>query len=458
MLSVIGFALLLTACAAPAPSPTQEEVVEQALPETTDIALEWSRIVSEGSVKGGWLATFKDDKLEQIVTEVLQNNRGLAAASANLDIAAGLATQAGARLLPAVSVGGSSQSTARGSSNTNIAGVALNVQWELDVWGRLRAGASAAEESFRVTEADFEFARQSLVAQTAKAWFLATEANLQKQLAEEAGKIYGQIVKIAQTRVKVGKAQQQDIFLAQADLASAEERQRQTQSAFEQSVRSLETMLGRYPSAELEVPHKFIPVPPSIPVGIPAELLERRPDLRAAERQVAAAFQRIHVAKAAKLPSLALTASGGGSSNELIDLIGASRGFFSLGANFLASFDVGGELQGQVEIETAKQEAALATYGNMALRAFNEIESALSNEVLMQERESLLISAVENNESALKVAETQYEFGQVDLLSVLQMQTRVLNARIALIRIKNARLAQRVDLHLALGGSFIETN
>jgi len=453
-LTAIGLTVFLTACAAPSQGPTQAEVVEKALPETTDIAVKWGRVVADGAVKDGWLASFNDEKLEQIVTEALQNNRSLAAASANLDIAAGLATQAGAQLLPAVSVGGSGQSTTRGDNSSNTAGISLNVEWELDIWGKLRAGASAAEESFRATEADFEFARQSLVAQTAKAWFLATEANLQKRLSDDSVKIYGKILEIAQVRVEVGKAQLQDVFLAKADLASAEERQRQALGAFEQSVRSLEVILGRYPSAELEVPREFVPVPSSIPVGVPSELLERRPDLLSAERQVAAAFQRIQVAKAAKLPSISLTASGGGSSNELLDLVGASSGFFSLGANFLASFDIGGELQAQVEIETAQQEAALANYGGIALRAFNEVESGLTNETLLQEREALLASAVENNESALKVAETQYEFGQVDLLSVLQMQTRALNSRISLIRIKNARLAQRVDLHLALGGGF----
>jgi len=453
-LTAIGFTLFMTACAAPSQGPSQAEVVEKALPETTDIAAKWGRIVSEGTVKDGWLASFNDEKLELIVNEALKNNRGLAAASANLDIAAGMATQAGAQLMPAVSVGGGGQSTSRGGNSTNTSGISLNVEWEVDVWGKLRAGASAAEESFRATEADFEFARQSLVAQTAKAWFLATEANLQKRLSEDSVKIYGKILEISQTRVEVGKAQQQDVFLAKADLASAEERQRQAMGAFDQSVRSLEVMLGRYPAAELEVPREFVPVPPSIPVGVPSELLERRPDLISAERQVAEAFQRIQVAKAAKLPSISLTASGGSSSNELFDLIGASSGFFSIGANFLASLDVGGELQAQVEIETAQQEAALAAYGNTALRAFNEVESGLTSETLLQQRESLLASAVENNENALKVAETQYEFGQVDLLSVLQMQTRALNSQISLIRIKNARLAQRVDLHLALGGDF----
>jgi NodT family efflux transporter outer membrane factor (OMF) lipoprotein len=455
-------ALALGACAKPQPGPTTEEVVEQALPESTEIAESfteipsWSDVIAEGAVKDGWLKTFGDPELERIVAEALQNNRELAIASANLDAAAALATQAGARLIPAVNVGGAAQSTERGDNTSNTSGAALNMQWELDIWGKLSSAAAAAEESYRATEADLEAARQSLVAQTAKAWFLATEANLQLALTQEAVEIYEKTLEIVETRVEVGAGSPQDIFLAKADLNAAKERQRQAIGALTQAVRSIEVILGRYPSAELEVAREFVPTPPGIPVGIPAALLERRQDLIAAERRVAAAFQRVEAAKAAKLPSVALTASGGSSSNELLDLIGASSNFFSLGANFVAPLDLGGSLEAQVQIENAQQEAALANYGSIALRAFGEVESALTNESLLQEREAFLAAAVANNEEALAAAKTQYDVGAVDFLSVLQMQARALNSRISLIRIKNARLAQRVDLHLALGGDFSE--
>ena len=258
-----------------------------------------------------------------------------------------------------------------------------------------------------------------------------------------------------QTRLDVGAGQPQDVYLAKADLAGAKERQRQALGAFTQSVRSIEVLLGRYPGAELEVPRVFVPTPPGIPVGIPSALLERRPDLIAAERRVASAFHRIDAAEAAKMPSVSLTASGGSPSSEMAELLGSGN-FFSLGANFVAPLDIGGGLQAQVEIETANQEAALASYGSIALNAFNEVESALTNESLLLQREGLLADAVGNNESALGITKTQYDVGQVDFLSVLQLQARTLNSQISLIRIKNARLAQRVDLHLALGGSFSE--
>ena len=455
-LLVIALVLSLVGCVVPLKGPSHEEVVKQALPITAEIGLQWNKEDSEGPVKNGWLATFKDETLEQLVDEVLQNNPELAVAQANLQSAASIANQAGARLLPDVNVAAAAQSTTRGSNTSTGTGVSLNVQWELDLWGKLSASSSAAKEAYRASEANFEFTRQSLVAQTAKAWYLAIEAKTQEHLAEHAVKIYQNFLYIVRVQVEVGTAQQQDIYLVKADLAKAKDRQHKASASLEQKVRNLEILLGRYPSAELEVPRVFIEMPQSVPTGLPVELLERRPDLRAAERQVAAAFQRIQVAKAAKLPSITLTGSGGRSSNELIDLIGVSKGFFSLGSNFLAPFDIGGELQTQVEIETTQQKAALATYGSIALRAFNEVESALGNEASLKEREALLASAVKYSRSALRVSNTQYKIGQVDLFSVLQMQARSIDAKMSLIGIMNARLAQRIDLHLALGGSFSE--
>lgn len=453
---VIAILLSLAGCAIPLKGPSHEEVVKQALPETADVELVWRKKLSEGSVKNGWLATFKDETLEQLVEEALQNNPELAFAKANLQSTAFLADQAGARLLPDVTAGAGAQSTTRGSKTSNGSGVSINAAWELDPWGKLSASSRAAKEIYHATEADYEFARQSLVAQTSKAWYSAIEAKIQEHLTGHAVKIYKNLLYTVRTQVEVGTAQQQDIYLVRADLATAKDNQKKALGSLEQAIRNLEVLLGRYPSGRLEIPDKYIAMPASVPAGLPVELLERRADLRAGERQVAVAFQRIQVAKAAKLPSISLTASGGRSSNELIDLIGVRKGFFSLGSNFLASFDIGGELQTQVQIETSQQQAALAAYGNIALRAFNEVESALSNEALLQEREVLLAAAVKYLKSALWVSNTQYKIGQVDLFSVLQMQARSINAKISLTQIMNARLAQRIDLHLALGGNFSE--
>jgi NodT family efflux transporter outer membrane factor (OMF) lipoprotein len=456
-----ALALLLFACTSPAQSPSTGEAGRQEMHNVTGTAAssvpaaDWSDVIAEGVAGIGWLKAFDDSELEKIVAEALQNNRRLAAASSRLGTAEQFAVKAGAALASAVAVGGA-QSTGRGDAAPGTPGTALNIAWELDIWGRPDYAGAAAENDFRASETELEAARQSIVAQAAKAWFLASEANLQLALSQKAIEVYEEIHKILAARVESGAVAAQDILLAKADLSAARERQLQAVGALIQALRSIEAILGRYPSAELEVAREFVPVPPPIPVGIPAQLLERRPDLVAAERRVAAAFQRVESAKAARLPRLSLTAASGSSSDELIELVGAGSDFFSRGASFVAPLDIGGGPGARVQVETAQQEAALAYYGAVALRAFGEVENGLANEALLKDREHSLAAAMEGNAAALSAARTRYDAGATDFLSVLQMQARALNSRISLVRIKNTRLAQRVDLHLALGGDFSE--
>jgi outer membrane protein TolC len=198
-------------------------------------------------------------------------------------------------------------------------------------------------------------------------------------------------------------------------------------------------------------------VPPIPPAGLPSALLERRYDLVAAEREVKAQFQQVEAAKLAKLPSFSLTAGAGASSNALNDMLGQGPGFFNIGANFLAPIFTGGALDAQVDIQTAQQEVALANYGQQALVALSEVESGLANLGLLDERVQFQMAAVKDNATAVEKMQRQFEVGRIDLLSVLQVQSRELAARSSLIRLQNAELIEHINLHLALGGGFEES-
>lgn len=443
-------ALVLVGCAT-APPSTSEETLERALPPTTEIPESFAAAVEDsGEVDDGWLASFGDPQLEALVAEALDNNLNLRAAAAQVDRAAGLARLAGAALKPTVSlaadaaeIGG--DDLVAGSS----ASAGLAISWEADVWGRVRAGAAAGEESLAASVADFEYARQSLAASTAKSWFLATESSMQVAQAEKTAEIYRETLRLVEAKYEVGRVSMQDVHLARADLASAEEALRQARSAHEQALRALEVLLGSYPAAEIGTAPELIPVPPPIPVGIPSAILERRPDLLAAERRVAAAFFQSEEARLARLPRFTLNA-GVGVTDSLSDAI------TSLGAGLFAPLYSGGAIEAQIETANADQRTAIAAYGQAVLTAFQEVETALSNEGLFAERQRFLESVVEENGKALELARMRYDVGQTDLLSVLQIQARVVAAEIALIRIRNERLSQRVNLHLALGGSFAE--
>jgi outer membrane protein TolC len=261
--------------------------------------------------------------------------------------------------------------------------------------------------------------------------------------------LYTETLDLVNTKYEVGQVTMQDVHLARADLASAEEAVRQADAAEQQARRSLELLLGRYPGAEIKARTRLPTLPPPLPVGLPSDLLERRPDLIAAEDTVAAAFYLTEQAEAAKLPSFAISA-GVGASSDVNDMI------FDLGAGIVAPLFNGGALEAQVDSADAQQRAAIAAYGQAVLKVFEEVEAGLTNGKLLDEREEFLNTVLAENTGAWELANARYEVGKVDLLSVLQMQARVVGAQIALVNIRNERLINRVNLHLALGGSFEE--
>jgi outer membrane protein TolC len=159
-------------------------------------------------------------------------------------------------------------------------------------------------------------------------------------------------------------------------------------------------------------------------------------------------------ARAARLPSISLTLAGGRTSNDLFRLIGTNPDFWDAGSNFLAPIYLGGALQAQVRIQTAQQEAATVAFGQTALRAFSEVETSLSNEGLLADREQYLQASVRDNSEAYRLGRIQFEVGATDLLSVLQFQGRLLTSRTVLIGVEQERLTNRINLYLAVGGTF----
>lgn len=440
---------LLAACAVKE-APKTTDIVEDALPPTTDIPAEWTAPAGDaGEVDDGWLADFEDPELEALVAEALDKHTpNMRLLSAQVDRATAAAGLAGAALKPTVSLGADLSGTGGDEAVSGGAGsVGLGVSWEADVWGKLRAGARAADESLQATVLDVEYARMSLVAQVAKSWFLATELKQQVALATETVDILNQLTELVEKKQEVGQLSMQEVHLARAERDRAQDALRQAVGGQKQAQRALEIVVGRYPSAEIQGADELRPPPPPIPVGVPSDIIQRRPDLVAAERRVAAAFHLSEQAELAKLPSFRISASVGGTSD-------LSNAIANLGAGVFAPLYAGGALEARVQEADANQEAAIAAYGQSLLKAFEEVETSLTNERLFSEREDYLCSAEENSKKAYDMSRTRFDVGQTDLLSVLQIQARWVGARVGVVNIRNDRLAQRVDLHLSLGGSF----
>ncbi len=448
--------LPITGCRTPKPE-THQKALDSVLAEQTDIPTNWTESDLEQPLEAGWLTRFEDPELKAYVDHVIQHNLSLRALIHRVDAAAAVARQARAPLLPSVAASGTNQEIGTPDDSnlqSNTTEAALGISWELDIWGRLRAQRNAAVASYEAIEADLAYARLSLAAQASKLWFQATETYQQLSYAKAIVELQEKTLAIVQAKFEEGKLTKKELYLSMSDLNVAKDRLYSAKNAHMRTIRALEILAGKYPLNDHDFSQTFAIIPETVPAGLPSELIERRPDLIAAAKRVDSAFEKVTQAKAARLPSIALTAASGYSSSDLFDLLGADGIFWSAAANFLAPIYTGGALKEQVKIESATQQAALAEFGQAALIAFSEVENALSNDVLLAEREKQLNQVWENNVAALDIAMIQFETGKLDLLSVLQMQNRVISARIAQISIRNQRLAQRVDLHLALGGSF----
>ena len=445
-------ALTAAACAVKQP-PAPEDALGGVLPPTTSIPNAWSSASVPGRVVTAWIATFGDSQLDALVEEGVRNNLDLKAAAARVEVAAALVVQARSLLYPQLALVGGVGVVGRDDTRDR-SGIGGEIAWELDLWARVRAQGASADAARHATEADLLHARQSIAATVATLWYQTIATERLRVTAQDAAAVYADLLDLVRIRNQVGQVGAQDVALAGADLDRARHRERMFATSEQQIVRGLEIVVGRYPAAELALAADLPPVPPPVPEGLPSELLERRPDVVAAERRVASAFHAIQVAEAARLPRIALTGFGGRSTSELLRLANVGTGFWTVGANLFAPLFTGGALAAEVRAATADQQAALALYGQTALRAFGEVESTLASEQMLADQQTYLESVLAQDSEALRLGRLRYDAGATDLLDVLQLQARQFDTRVDLIGIRNDRLANRVALHLALGGGF----
>lgn len=436
---------------------------------------------AQAGVDTDWVRQFGDSTLTSLVKTALDANPDLKIAAAKVDQARADIRAAGAKLQPMVDGGLTGTRTKRNfigfpiggqtqgqpgaaeqvsSSLSNTFGLSLDVQWELDVWGRIRAGASAAAAAAEAVEADYRAARASLGAQVARGYFTVVEANRQAQLAEEALKVYEDTAKAIEDRFRSGQADEgslgAQLRLARSDVASARAALDQRKGAQADAVRAVQTLLGTYPSKIAAWSgRKDLPgLTKTPPAGLPSELLQRRPDIIAAERRFAARGMSMKEARLAPFPRLSLTGSTGTSAEALKNVLNSDFGVWSLGGSVVQNILTGGQVQAEITRRTSQEQEALAGLQKTVLNAFSEVEQALDNESTLRSREAALREAERLAAEADSEARANYRNGLGDILTVLQTQSRLVQARSQLASVQRLRLDNRVALHLALGGGF----
>ncbi|NRA29549.1 MAG: TolC family protein [Parvularculaceae bacterium] len=411
---------------------------------------------SVGDVQVGWIAAFNDPVLTKLVDEAQANNRDLQAAAANVDRSRAIARQAGAALSPQVSLvaGGSETANVESGQSLNNYNAGVQVAWEADLWGRVRSGRNAAAAGAEAAEADYRFAQYSVAAGVARAYFVTIEAGLQEKIAQDTVTALEETVRIVNVQYENGLASSQDLALVRSDLATANDVLSTTSGAKRDATRALEVLLGRYPGAELGLRTSLPEAPVEPAAGVPSEVLERRPDLIAAERNVAAAFNNTKAAKAARLPSLSLTSTLGGASNSLSDVLDPTNVAWTAAGNLLAPLIDGGLRRSQVEVANAEQQAAVAAYAQAALNAFSDVESSLDQGQVLKARLASLTEAADEAAEAYRIARIRYTEGETSLIDTLNIQQRLFSAQSNLTTVQRLMLDQRINLNLALGGDW----
>ncbi len=455
---ILGSAVLLLAiCGCRTTSEDRSDRLEIEPPQAFSVQTPQGELSDQG-----WLADFDDPRLAELVAEAQKNNPNLRATAARMKSVAANARAASAGLFPtATATSGANRNKRSGAAGFRLTNpvndsFTLNagIAWELDLWGKIQNRARAASADFEAATADFQAARLSLAANTVAAWFNAVEAELQVRLSEQTLKSFQTNLTVIEQGFDRGVNAALDVRLTRANVANARASLRQREQQRDAAIRTLESLMGRYPENKLGAASKLPRISREVPVGLPSQLLNRRPDILAAERRLAAADERFKAARKDLLPTISLSSNGGTQSSELRDILDPDSNVWGFAANLAAPIFQGGRLRAVARSNQANVEAAIADYTRTALNAFREVETALAAAGFLREREAALLAAAEESARAEQLAWSEYQRGLVDIITVLESQRRSFNARSALILISNQRLQNRLNLHLALGGDF----
>jgi NodT family efflux transporter outer membrane factor (OMF) lipoprotein len=420
-------------------------------------------------VRGRWWELYGDPVLNDLEGRVNVSNQTLRAVEAQFRQAQAVARQARASFFPSLDLGVSATRSKSGTGTTTvvqgstaIAGgrevtsrrATVNASWEPDVWGRVRRSVENGQANVSASAADLEAQRLSIQAELAQDYFLLRVADQQVQLFEDTAKAYERNLEITRNRYAVGVAGRVDVVQAEAQLRSTQSQlvdERITRAQLEHAIALL---VGETPST-FNIDHATLQATlPSVPVAIPAELLERRPDIAAAERRVKAANASIGVATAAFFPSITLSGTFGYQSTSAADWFTAPSRFWSLGPALAQTLFDGGLRRAQRQQAVASYDQTVANYRETTLAAFQEVEDNLVALRLLEEESQLLNDALKSARETVTLTINQYKAGTVSYLNVVTVQATALADERAAVTLLGRQFTSNVALIRALGGGW----
>ncbi len=465
---LVALVLLTTGCAV---GPVYQR------PDTPDVvaykeAGDWvTAAPADALERGPWWQLFNDPVLNALAARVEVSNQNVAAAVAGYAQARALVAEQRAGLFPSVTLGGGASRSGNGGGTTNTANNAaagnrsggnyqasLGAAWEPDVWGRLQSVANGAAAAAAASAADLATARLSAQGELAVNYLSLRQQDAQKALLASTLAGYTRGLDIAQNRYTAGIAAKTDVLQAQTQLANAKADEAGLQRTRAQLEHAIAVLVGQAPgNFTLPVAPDWKPIVPDVPVGVPSTLLQRRPDIAAAERRVASANEQIGVAKAAYYPSLSLNASVGSAASRVADLFSAPSALWSLGLSAAQVLFKGGALDARLDGANAAHAQAVARYRQVVLSAFQNVEDQLTSARVLQTQQSLRAQASSAADQVEQQVLNRYRSGQISYNEVIAAQTTALNARRALVQSTADRQTTAVALIQSLGGGWTDT-
>ncbi len=421
----------------------------------------------DADARGDWWSMYSDPQLDSLIARIDISNQNLAQAEARFRQARALVDAAGAGLFPSVT--GTLGSTRSRSSSTTIAqpsaapisrGVVTShtlrsdASWEPDLWGKVRRTVEADLASAQASLGDLETARLSAQATLAQNYFQLRSLDAQRKLLDETIATYQRALQLTQNQYQVGVAAKADVVQATAQLKTTQAQAIDLGVQRAQLEHAIAVLIGKAPAEFAIVPQVTALAPPAVPLELPSHLLERRPDVAAAERRVAAANAQIGVSRAAIFPALTLSAAGGFQSASLAQWATVPSRFWSIGPSIAMPLFDAGLRRAQTEQVIAAYDASVGAYRQSVLAAFQDVEDQLAALRILDEEAAVQTEAMQASLQSRDLLLNQYKAGLINYLQVVVAQANALASQRSAADIANRRMVASVLLVKALGGGW----
>ena len=429
---------------------------------------------SDALARGAWWELYGDPVLNELQQRLERSNQSLAQSEAKYRQALALVQGARAAFFPTLNASagktrsgqGGGQSTVRLSDGSTVTSGAsrggistsynlnFNASWELDLWGKLRRQLEADQASLSASAADLAAARLSLQSQLAQNYLQLRVMDAQQRLLDATVAAYARSLRLTENQYRAGIVTRSDVAQARTQLKSTEAQAVDLRYQRAQLEHAIAVLVGVPPAEFALAATDGLPALPPVPLALPSTLLERRPDVASAERQVMNANAQIGVAKAAWFPSLNLTAAGGYRSSQFDPWVSTANRFWSIGPAFSVSLFDGGLIRSRVKQAEASYDQTVATYRQTVLDSFREVEDYLVKLRVLEEESGVQQEALDAARESLRLMENRYKGGTVDYNSVVSVQTAALSNERSQLTLLGNRLTASVQLIAALGGGW----